>query len=586
MRDLTKFTRRWTQVVSAWSHCVLAGLLVGCGASSDTPRPATSPLPSQESVGRIASVREESRRGPLFFHVEELPFTYIRGESGAAWPNEVTGGGVAVLDVDGDGDLDLFFAQGVPLPVGKAEPEEAPADVLLLNDGHGHFTNASDDWGLTSKGYGQGLAVADYDADGDPDVYVTRYGANTLLRNDRNHFTDVTAEAGVGCTLWSLGAAFLDYDSDGDLDLFVANYFDFEVKQAPYARTPDGEPEYGPPETFDGLPDVLYKNDGQGHFTDVTATAGISDKARGMGVMVADFDGDHLPDILVANDAEANALWRNKGNGTFEEIASTVGIDLNGQGKAEANMGIAHGDTDGDALQDVIITHFFGEHDTLWRARGAPGGARFYQDETMQAGIGSDSRPLTGWGISLEDFDHDGCLDFLVTNGQIRREPAETYPYLNPPILWRGQTNGRFSNVTQTAGDYFTSMHMGRGLATGDLDNDGDLDVVITHHKAPSVILWNDSPRTGHWVRLDLRGLTPNRDAIGAEIRVEAGGRRIVRSIDSGGSYLSVSDRRIQFGLGPVDHIERVTVRWPSGHEMTRTDIPLDAVTHWDESAP
>ena len=521
----------------------------------------------------------------LRFRAESLPFHYERGESGAAWPNEVTGGGVALLDVDGDGDLDLFFAQGVPLPAGTVDSDSAPADILLRNDGQAHFTDVSQAWGLTSKGYGQGLAVADYDSDGDPDVYVTRYGSNTLWRNDGGHFTDVTAAAGVGCSLWSLGSAFFDYDGDGDLDLFVANYFAFDPAHAPFAHTADGGPEYGPPEKFEGLPDVLYRNEGNGRFRDVTAEAGIVDRARGMGVLVADFDGDHRPDILVANDAEANALWRNRGDGTFEEIASQVGIDLNGLGMSEANMGIAHGDTDGDGLQDVIITHFFGEHDTLWRAHAIAGGGRYYQDETFQAGIGSDSRPLTGWGIALEDFNEDGWLDFLVTNGQIRREPSQTYPYENPPILWLGQSGGRFTNVTARAGPYFTSLHMGRGLAAGDLDEDGDLDIVITHHKAPSVVLWNDSTSCGHWLGLDLRGQAPNRDAIGAEVTVEAGGRRWVRSVDGGGSYLSVADRRLHFGLGAVERVDRVTIRWPSGREESRKDIPLDHMTRWEEHA-
>ena len=549
---------------------------VGCSQENPAPEPRialdSGPV---NAPGTTAA--------PLLFREEILPFSYERGESGAAWPCEVTGGGVAMLDVDGDGDLDLFFAQGVPLPVGKMDPAQAPADVLLLNDGKGHFTDVSKVWGLSSKGYGQGLAVADYDADGDPDVYVTRYGANTMWRNDGGRFSDVTAEAGVGCPLWSLGAAFLDYDGDGDLDLLVANYFEFDPTQAPFLRLADGKAEYGPPDTFGGLPDVLYRNDGNGRFSDVTAEAGISDQARGMGVLAADFDGDHRMDILVANDAEANALWRNLGNGTFEEIASAVGIDLNGQGKSEANMGIAHGDTDGDGLQDVIISHFFGEHDTLWRARGGTNSGLFYQDETFQAGLGGDSRPFTGWGIALEDFDSDGWLDFVVTNGQIRQELSQKYPYENPPIFWLGQADRKFRNVTSSAGAYFEALHMGRGLAAGDLDGDGDLDLVITHHKAPSVVLWNESAPVGRWLKLDLRGRAPNRDAIGAEVTVEASGRRLVRSVDGGGSYLSVNDRRLHFGLGKIEQVDRVTVRWPSGREESKTDVPLNRAIRWDE---
>lgn len=520
---------------------------------------------------------------PIVFESQELPFRYERGESGAAWPVEVTGGGVGLLDFDGDGDLDIFLAQGVPLPVGKSK--DPPADVLLRNDGHRQFTDVSARVGLTSKGYGQGLTVADFDGDGDPDVYVTRYGPNTLWRNDGGHFNDVTAESGVGCPLWSLGAAFFDYDNDGDLDLFVTNYFDFDPARAPFEHDARGGPEYGPPASFPGLPDVLYRNDGRGHFTDVTAAAGINDHARGMGCLAADFDGDGKMDVLVANDAEANILWRNRGDGTFEDVASAWGIALNGQGQPEANMGIAHGDTDGDGQGDVIITHFFDEHDTLWRAGALPDGGVYFQDATFEAGLGSDSLPFTGWGASLADFDQDGHLDFLVTNGHIRREPGQMFPYENPPILWHNRGDGRFQNITAGAGEYFRRKHLGRGLAAGDLDGDGDLDVVIVPHKAPSVVLWNESPNPGHYLILDLQGRGPNRAAIGARIVASLDGRRLVRSIDGGGGYISSDDRRVHLGLGKAIRVDRIEVRWPSGKVEAKPDVRADQVIRWVEGS-
>lgn len=545
--------------------------MAGCGQ----PTPPQPPPTPETSIQSAPS-------GPIRFTAQELAFQYERGESGFAWPVEVTGGGVALRDFDGDGDLDLFFAQGMPLPVGRTD--HPPADVLLRNDGERRFTDVSAAWGLTPKGYGQGVAVADYDGDGDPDVYVTRYGANTLWRNDGGRFTDVTAEAGVGCPLWSLGAAFLDYDDDGDLDLFVANYFDFDEAAAPFAYDANGQPDYGTPARFPGQPDVLYRNDGDGHFTDVTASAGVAGSGRGMGVLAADLDGDHRIDLLVANDAEANAAWINRGDGTFDEAASRIGLDLNAAGQAEANMGIAFGDTDGDAVPDIVISHFVGEHDTLWRARGQPG-SRFYQDETYAAGLGSASKPFTGWGIALADFDLDGLLDLLVTNGQIRREPGQPFPYENPPLLWHGLAGGRFDDVTDSAGPYFRQLHMGRGLAIGDLDDDGDPDAVITHHQAPAVVLWNESPRSGHWLRVELRGHAPNRDALGAEVTLEAGGRTFFTPITSGGSYLSAHDPRPLFGLGPCDLVDRLTIRWPSGQLESHTKLPVNQSRLWLEPA-
>src|SRR5579864_3161422 len=298
---------------------VLIALAIGL-APSCGPRSTAPDVVPKRHAAHDSSAQPKSRVPPLsgpalVFRAQELPFRYERGDSGAAWPLEPTGGGVGLLDYDGDGDLDIFFAQGVPLPVGKSP--KPPSDVLLRNDGGGRFTDVSAEVGLTSRGYGTGVTIADYDGDGDPDVYVTRYGANTLWRNDAGHFTDVTAEAGVGCALWSLGAAFADFDGDGDLDLFVANYFDFDPAQAPFERDRDtNAPEYGMPARFEGQPDVLYRNDGGGRFTDITAQAGVAGHGRGMGVLAADFDGDGRIDIFVANDAQANALWHNRGDGT------------------------------------------------------------------------------------------------------------------------------------------------------------------------------------------------------------------------------------------------------------------------------
>jgi hypothetical protein len=427
--------------------------------------------------------------------------------------------------------------------------------------------------------------VADYDGDGDPDVYVTRYGGNTLWRNDGGRFVDVTAEARVGDGLWALGAAFFDYDNDGDLDLFVANYLDFDASRAPYARDPTtGAADYGMPADFRGQPDVLYRNDG-GTFTDVTASAGVAGDGRGMGCLAADFDGDGWVDVLVANDAEPNVLWRNRGDGTFEEVATTWGIALNGDGQAEANMGIAHGDTDGDGLSDVAITHFVNEHITLWRRQRAPAGGVYFTDATFQAGLAADSRPTTGWGTALADFDHDGWLDLVAANGHIRREPGLTYPYENPPLLWWNDQGRRFRNVTGTAGPYFGATHQARGMAVGDLDCDGDLDLVVVHHHAPSVVLWNETPTRGTSLIVHLIGAGGNRDAIGARLVADVGRKTLLRTVDGGGGYISSGDQRVHIGLGQAPRADRLMVVWPSGRTEVRENVPAGSVLEWHEGS-
>jgi enediyne biosynthesis protein E4 len=507
---------------------------------------------------------------------------------------ETTGCGVAFYDYDNDGWLDIFLVNGWRLE-GFPKGEE-PACHLFKNNRDGTFTDVTAKAGLARSGWGQGVCVGDYDNDGYEDLFISYYGQNALYHNNGNGaFTDVTAKAGLTqkTTRWNTGCAFVDYDLDGHLDLFVANYIDLDLKTAPV-------PESGPclykgvmvacgPPGLNGGKDILYHNNGDGTFTDVSEQSGITKTAStyGLGVLTADFDEDGWPDIYVANDSTASALFHNLKNGRFEDIGIAAGAALSPDGKPQAGMGIAAGDYDHDGHLDIVKTNFAGDTHSLYRNLGNGN----FDDMTFQSGLGLNTRYL-GWGCGFFDMDNDGWLDILVCNGhvypeveQLRTEAA----YAQRKLLYRNLRNGHFEDVSMQAGPGISTPAPARGCAFGDFDNDGDIDVVVNCVNQVPQLLRCDSTTGNHWIKVRTIGTKSNRSGIGARIKCVArmpGIEKPVEQVDevrSGGSYFSQNDLRVHFGLGKATKVDSLQIRWPSGHIDEVKDVEVDRVIYVKE---
>jgi hypothetical protein len=492
---------------------------------------------------------------------------------------ETTGCGVAMLDYDNDGWLDLFFVNGTTLE-GFA-PGKEPTSHLYRNRGNGTYDDVTARAGLAITGWGQGACAGDYDNDGFDDLYVTFWGQNRLFRNRGNGtFEDVTTRAGlVTKARWGAGCAFVDIDRDGLLDLFAANYIDFDLKTAPVPESGlcryKGLPVACGPPGLTGGKNVLYRNTGRGAFADVSDAAGITrtSSTYGLGVSTLDFDDDGWTDLYVANDSNPSTLYRNQHNGTFEDIAVPAGCAYSQDGKPQAGMGLAIGDYDRNGTVDIFKTNFAGDTSTLY----ANTGDGHCDDRTFPSGVGLNTRWL-GWGVGFLDVDLDGWLDLFLVNGhvypevdQIRSEAG----YRQRKILYRNLRNGRFEDLSERLGAPLTTPRAGRGAAFGDIDNDGDVDVAVNNvHDTPNLYRL-DVAASASWTELKLVGSTSNRSAIGSRVRIVAGGTTFVREVRGGGSYYSQNDLRIQAGLGAVDRIERVEVRWPNGNEEVWNDVAV-----------
>ena len=522
--------------------------------------------------------------------------TIFGGEHKNKYLLETTGCGVAFYDYDNDGWLDIFLVNGWRLEGFPAGAE--PTSHLFKNNRDGTFTDVTVKAGLVHHGWGQGVCVGDYDNDGWDDLFVSYFGKNVLYHNNGDGtFADVTDKAGVGGNgkRWNTGCAFVDYDRDGKLDLFVANYIDLDLATAPL-------PESGPclykgvmvacgPPGLKGGKNILFHNNGDGTFSDVSESSGIlsSGGTFGLGVLTADFDNDGWPDIYVANDSEPSALYKNKGNGKFQDVAVDAGCALSADGKPQAGMGVSAADYDMDGNLDIVKTNFAGDTPSLYRNLG---GANF-EDATFAGGLGLHTQYL-GWGCGFFDFDNDGWPDILICNGHVYPEVEQLKTeagYAQRKLLYRNLRNGRFEDVSQSGGPGISAPVAARGCAFGDFDNDGDIDVVVNTVNGLPQLLRCDGSSGNNWIKVKLIGVKSNRSGIGARIFCtttvpgEAKPHRQMDEVRSGGSYLSQSDLRVHFGLGKSGKVDQLEIRWPSGQVDTLKDVSVNELVFVKEGA-
>jgi hypothetical protein len=537
---------------------------------------------------------EPAAQAPLFIESASaagLNFTHVNGATGRYYMPEVMGAGVALFDYDADGDLDVFLVQGGALgtPIGPPAARAAtpaPASRLFRNDltigAAGkrtlRFTDVTARAGVGLRAYGMGAAVGDYDNDGDLDLFVTSFGPETLYRNNGDGtFQDVTKAAGVSDPLWSTSAAFLDYDRDGDLDLFVANYLDFTPAGNKICHDAVGARDYCTPRAYRPAPDRLYRNEGQGRFTDLTDAAGIAKAdGNGLGVAVGDYNGDHWLDLYVANDATANQLWINRRDGTFVDEGLISGSAVSAAGNPEGSMGIASGDFDLDGDEDLFVTNIIGEAFVLYVNDGH--GA--FDDARVRAGLARPTAPFTGFGTEWIDYDNDGWLDLFIANGAVNtleQQRGQPRPYRMKNQLFRNTGRGQFEETSAAAGPAFALAEVGRGAAFGDIDNDGDIDIVSTNNDGPVRLLINQANARHHWLQVRLQQASGQRFALGARVGIERAARPTIwRRVKTDGSYLSASDVRVHVGLGTAATIDAVVVEWPDGQRERWTAVAAD----------